>query len=35
VTKTGSCRGTTLSFAATNGTKLSTGFWVDDVSVLA
>ena len=25
----------TLSFAATNGTKLPTGFWVDDVSVLA
>jgi hypothetical protein len=25
----------TLAFAATNGTKLPTGFWVDDVSVLA
>jgi hypothetical protein len=25
----------TLGFAATNGTKLPTGFWVDDVSVLA
>jgi hypothetical protein len=25
----------TLTFAATNGTKLPTGFWIDDVSVLA
>jgi bacillopeptidase F (M6 metalloprotease family) len=25
----------TLAFAATNGTKLPTAFWVDDVSVLA